>query len=103
MKALFLPIFFQDKLHTQRWLRLPKVYLLYHEFKNINRYLLRKLQFSFLFSNLTFIPICFKILTEHQKAEIKDFFQNYKTLQNIVVETKEFHNMEVVFLSFDMT
>lgn len=33
-------------------------------------------------------------LTEHQKAEIKDFFQNYKTLQNIVVETKEFHNME---------
>lgn len=33
-------------------------------------------------------------LTEHQKAEIKDFFQNYKTLQNIIVETKEFHNME---------
>ncbi len=33
-------------------------------------------------------------LTEHQKAEIKDFFQNYKTLQNITVETKEFHNME---------
>ena len=33
-------------------------------------------------------------LTEHQKAEIKDFFQNYKTLQNIVVETKEFHNMK---------
>lgn len=33
-------------------------------------------------------------LTEHQKAEIKDFFQNYKTLQNIKVETKDFHNLE---------
>ncbi len=31
-------------------------------------------------------------LTEHQKAEIKDFFQNYKTLQNIKVEIKDFHN-----------
>ena len=68
MKALFLPIFFQDKLHTQRWLRLPKVYLLYHEFKNINRYWLRKLQFSFLFSNLTFIPIFSKTPTRRQKA-----------------------------------
>lgn len=33
-------------------------------------------------------------LTEHQKAEIKDFFQNYKTLQNITVETKDFHDLE---------
>lgn len=32
-------------------------------------------------------------LTEHQKAEIKDFFQNYKTLQNIKVETKNFHGV----------
>lgn len=31
-------------------------------------------------------------LTEHQRAEIKDFFQNYKTLQNIKVTTKDFHN-----------
>ncbi len=31
-------------------------------------------------------------LTEHQKAEIKDFFQNYKTLQNIKVVTKDFHD-----------
>ena len=28
----------------------------------------------------------------HLKAEIKDFFQNYKTLQNIKVETKDFHD-----------
>ncbi len=33
-------------------------------------------------------------LTPHQKAEIKDFFQNYKTLQNIKVEIKNFHNKE---------
>lgn len=33
-------------------------------------------------------------LTEHQKAEIKDFFQNYKTLQNITVETKDFYPLE---------
>jgi len=33
-------------------------------------------------------------LTEHQKAEIKDFFQNYKTLQNIKVETKDFYPLE---------
>ena len=33
-------------------------------------------------------------LTEHQKAEIKDFFQNYKTLQNISVITKDFHNKQ---------
>ena len=28
----------------------------------------------------------------HLKDEIKDFFQNYKTLQNIKVETKDFHD-----------
>lgn len=33
-------------------------------------------------------------LTEHQKAEIKDFFQNYKTLQKIKVEIEDFHNKE---------
>mgnify|MGYP004526191831 FL=1 len=33
-------------------------------------------------------------LTEHQKSEIKDFFQNYKTLQNIKVIVKDFHNKE---------
>jgi len=33
-------------------------------------------------------------LTDHQKAEIKDFFQNYKTLQNIKVETKDFHDLD---------
>ena len=33
-------------------------------------------------------------LTEHQKLEIKDFFQNYKKLQNIKVEIKDFHNKE---------
>ena len=33
-------------------------------------------------------------LTEHQKAEIKDFFQNYKTLQNIKVETKDFYSLK---------
>lgn len=33
-------------------------------------------------------------LTEHQKAEIKDFFQNYKTLQGVKVEIKDFHNQE---------
>lgn len=33
-------------------------------------------------------------LTEHQKAEIKDFFQNYKTLQKIKVIVKNFHNKE---------
>ncbi len=31
-------------------------------------------------------------LPPHQLAEIKDFFENYKTLQNIVVITKSFHN-----------
>ncbi len=30
----------------------------------------------------------------HLQAEIKDFFQNYKTLQKIVVEAKDFHNKE---------
>ncbi len=33
-------------------------------------------------------------LTEHQKLEIKDFFEHYKTLQNIKVEIKNFHNKE---------
>ncbi len=33
-------------------------------------------------------------LTEHQKAEIKDFFESYKKLQNIKVEIKNFHNKE---------
>ena len=33
----------------------------------------------------------FDDLTSHQKAEIKDFFQNYKTLQNVKVEIKDFH------------
>lgn len=33
-------------------------------------------------------------LTDHQKAEIKDFFQNYKTLQKIEVIAKNFHNKE---------
>lgn len=33
-------------------------------------------------------------LTEHQKAEIKDFFQNYKTLQKIKVIIKNFHEKE---------
>ena len=33
-------------------------------------------------------------LTEHQKAEIKDFFQNYKTLQKVKVEIKNFHEKE---------
>ena len=28
----------------------------------------------------------------HLKAEIKDFFQNYKSLQNINVEAKDFHD-----------
>lgn len=36
----------------------------------------------------------FSDLTEHQKAEIKDFFQNYKKLQNVDVEIGEFHNEE---------
>ncbi len=30
----------------------------------------------------------------HIKDEIKDFFQNYKTLQNIKVEAKEFYNKD---------
>ena len=59
-KGIFLTFFDRSKL--------PKVYLLYHGFKNINRHLLKKLQFFFLFSNLTFIPIYFKILTERQKT-----------------------------------
>lgn len=29
---------------------------------------------------------------QHQLIEIKDFFQNYKTLQNIEVIAKDFHN-----------
>jgi len=33
-------------------------------------------------------------INEHLQAEIKDFFQNYKTLQKIKVETKSFHNKE---------
>lgn len=33
-------------------------------------------------------------LTEHQKAEIKDFFESYKKLQNIKVEIRNFHNKE---------
>lgn len=33
-------------------------------------------------------------LTDHQKAEIKDFFQNYKTLQKIEVIVKDFHTKE---------
>lgn len=36
----------------------------------------------------------FDDLTPHQKAEVSDFFQNYKTLQNIKVEIKDFHSME---------
>lgn len=34
----------------------------------------------------------FSDLTEHQKAEIKDFFEHYKTLQNVQVEIGEFHD-----------
>ena len=33
-------------------------------------------------------------LTEHQKAEIKDFFASYKKLQNVKVDIKNFHNKE---------
>ena len=33
-------------------------------------------------------------IPEHQKEEIKDFFKNYKTLQNIGVTAKDFHNKE---------
>ena len=33
-------------------------------------------------------------LSEHQKAEIADFFQNYKTLQNIKVQIGEFHDVD---------
>lgn len=35
-----------------------------------------------------------KDLPEHLLIEIKDFFENYKNLQNIKVETKEFYNKE---------
>lgn len=31
-------------------------------------------------------------IPEHQLIEIKDFFENYKTLQNIKVIAKDFHN-----------
>lgn len=33
-------------------------------------------------------------LTDHQKAEIKDFFESYKKLQNITVEIDDFHTKE---------
>lgn len=33
-------------------------------------------------------------IPEHQKDEIKDFFKNYKTLQNIKVITNDFHSKE---------
>lgn len=33
-------------------------------------------------------------IPEHQKDEIKDFFKNYKTLQNIKVETNDFHGKD---------
>lgn len=33
-------------------------------------------------------------LTTQQKDEIKDFFQNYKTLQKVKVEIDDFHNKE---------
>lgn len=33
-------------------------------------------------------------LKDHQKAEIKDFFESYKKLQNIKVEIRNFHNKE---------
>lgn len=33
-------------------------------------------------------------LTDHQKAEIKDFFESYKKLQNIKVEIRNFHKKE---------
>ena len=33
-------------------------------------------------------------LKEQQKAEIKDFFESYKKLQNIKVEIDDFHNKE---------
>lgn len=33
-------------------------------------------------------------IPEHQRTEIKDFFSNYKTLQNINVEIGEFHSKE---------
>ena len=31
-------------------------------------------------------------ISDHQLIEIKDFFKNYKTLQNIKVEAREFHS-----------
>ena len=33
-------------------------------------------------------------LSEFTKEEIKNFFENYKTLQNIKVEVKDYHNKE---------
>lgn len=33
-------------------------------------------------------------ITEHQKEEIKDFFQTYKTLQKVKVEALDFHDKE---------
>ena len=33
-------------------------------------------------------------ITQHQKDEIKDFFQTYKTLQKIKVEALDFHDKE---------
>jgi len=33
-------------------------------------------------------------LNEHLKDEIRDFFQNYKSLQNVKVETNEFQNLQ---------
>ncbi len=33
-------------------------------------------------------------LPDHTKSEIKEFFKTYKALQNITVETKDFHNLE---------
>lgn len=37
-------------------------------------------------------------LTSQQKAEIKDFFQNYKSLQNIKVEIDDFHDINEALL-----
>ena len=37
---------------------------------------------------------CIEDLKEQQKAEIKDFFESYKKLQNIKVEIDDFHGKE---------
>ena len=35
-----------------------------------------------------------EVIKYHREIKIKDFFQNYKTLQNITVETKDFYPLE---------